>query len=700
MAGLAAVVVAVFLVRLGSARGRGSLDLLVYFFPTYLAYFGRLAQGEFLRWNPYQLCGLPWLGTLQAGFFYPPHVLYLLLPAHAALFCSTVLHALLAALGMAVLARRLDLHWTAAAAAGLAFVFHGVVIGTLRWPYLFEGTAWIPIGCAAVHRLVEASDRRAVGLLGMVIAMSWLAGSPQSTAFGLYAWGALVLALLAGRRPGLRTAVRTTVAFATAVALGTTAALVALLPSWELTRESVRATGALDVSNMFPFGWPRAWNLWPLVRPGGQAGLTLVGCTLVPFALAARRHRAVVGWCLVVGTLAFLFALGPLVQPTFVLYRMLPVLPWFRVPLRILVLTTLAAALLAAIGLDRLLRRLDLLVVRRRGRAPHWLAPAVGTLLAACTLYGIPRFPPSLPYDRSSEDTYHAREALYEALARAQGSGRVWTAADFTPRVATLFGVRSLNDYEPLWLQRQRAYMSFLFNGRSAQHWGGSLSAWSRDPAGVGKRAGLFNLAAVRWVVAPAVIGRPLVDALVGAGMTESTLAEAGNDVVLENTRAHPRAFVAYRTRERPPSDDWYLFAMANPAFDPLKLTMVDGKAPFSSGPHQPYGHPATIVVDEPEVVEIEATLTEPGLVVLADTFTNAWQATVDGRPAPILRANVLFRGVGVQTAGTHRVRFVYASRAVPLGALASLVGWTVLVGLAVTRRAPAGSAAPGSRGP
>jgi uncharacterized membrane protein YfhO len=44
---------------------------------------------------------------------------------------------------------------------------------------------------------------------------------------------------------------------------------------------------------------------------------------------------------------------------------------------------------------------------------------------------------------------------------------------------------------------------------------------------------------------------------------------------------------------------------------------------------------------------------------VLNDVWHPWWTATVDGQPADILKANVLFRAVEV-TPGRHRVRFEF----------------------------------------
>jgi len=57
------------------------------------------------------------------------------------------------------------------------------------------------------------------------------------------------------------------------------------------------------------------------------------------------------------------------------------------------------------------------------------------------------------------------------------------------------------------------------------------------------------------------------------------------------------------------------------------------------------------------EYVEIDASVTGRSLVVLADTFHPSWRAWVDGVPAPIVRANVMFRGVVIE-AGEHKIEF------------------------------------------
>ena len=407
--------------------------------------------------------------------------------------------------------------------------------------------------------------------------------------------------------------------------------------------------------------------------PGGTAGFTLLGWALAPFSLAARRHWPVVGWCLVLGGLTLLFAGGPR-YPTFALYRVLPLLAWFHDPQRILLLSGFAFALLVGIGADVLLGWVRAGESRRRaGRAPL-LSHALGALVVALSTLGIESWPGQLPYGAEQAREIHRQDAAFATLAGLQGDARIWVAANFVvpgfaPRLATLHGVRSFQDAEPLYLARQRDYLTFLFGGV------GSPLEWVRDMKQLVTRARLLDLASVRYVVVP--YGEGLADALQSIGMQPRAF-EAPGVRLLENPRAVPRAYVTYRTRPTLAQSPLVLPELVRPDFDPLEASYVEGTAPLPDDPTAPHGHPVTIVIDQPHVVEIEANCGAPGLVVLTDTFAVGWEATVDGSPAPVLATNHLFRGVPVP-AGRHRIRFVYRSRAVPAGAILSLAAWCLL---------------------
>ena len=90
----------------------------------------------------------------------------------------------------------------------------------------------------------------------------------------------------------------------------------------------------------------------------------------------------------------------------------------------------------------------------------------------------------------------------------------------------------------------------------------------------------------------------------------------------------------------------------------------------------------------EPERVRLKVIAPTDGFVLLRDTYYPGWHAYVDGKRAPLYRANFLFRCVPVP-AGEHDVLFRYRPRSFTIGAVISVSTLAVLavVGLAVARK-------------
>ena len=90
----------------------------------------------------------------------------------------------------------------------------------------------------------------------------------------------------------------------------------------------------------------------------------------------------------------------------------------------------------------------------------------------------------------------------------------------------------------------------------------------------------------------------------------------------------------------------------------------------------------ATIALHEAwNYLRIELASPQPGYLVLAYTYYPGWQASVDSRPAAILRANYAFMALPVE-AGEHQVILRYRPVSLALGALIS--GLSLLTVIAV----------------
>jgi uncharacterized membrane protein YfhO len=97
------------------------------------------------------------------------------------------------------------------------------------------------------------------------------------------------------------------------------------------------------------------------------------------------------------------------------------------------------------------------------------------------------------------------------------------------------------------------------------------------------------------------------------------------------------------------------------------------------------YAEGAWIVHRSPTRVTLEATASSEGFLVLGETWAPGWRAWVDGRPAPVLRANVIHRAVKLPP-GHHRVEFRYLPAAFRLGLYGTAAALAAVLTLAAAR--------------
>lgn len=255
-------------------------------------------------------------------------------------------------------------------------------------------------------------------------------------------------------------------------------------------------------------------------------------------------------------------------------------------------------------------------------------------------------------------------------------------------KVATREHLRVIEDFQPLHLARQAQYFTFLSEAASFPKrpdyvfLGGILHFEApSDVPPMATRRRLLDLAAVRWVVGATVGPKRAEFARFAAEARLQRIPSLGAAMpeMFENPFVLPRAFVTYRVLPAPPTDE-LLARIAEPVFDPLSTSYVEGDPGFHIGlPLR--GHALEFTVDDETEVTLQGTLEAPGLVVLADSYASGWHATVDGVPAPILPTNHLFRGVPV-AAGFHTVRFMYRPWTIPTGLTISAL--TAIAGLAL----------------
>lgn len=172
--------------------------------------------------------------------------------------------------------------------------------------------------------------------------------------------------------------------------------------------------------------------------------------------------------------------------------------------------------------------------------------------------------------------------------------------------------------------------------------------------------------------------------------------------IVVRNESSLPRVRIVHDAIHEPPvtKRDWSRWearlrgiAFPNPTWPDLRRRVVVEDTPAAAGAAaaEPAAAAAPaavegtrIVVDEPQRTIVEASLAQPGYLVLADTFHRDWHLVVrsDGgqpRPEPILRANGIHRACRLP-AGSHVLEFSYRSATFSRGVWITLIAWAIAV--------------------
>jgi hypothetical protein len=132
---------------------------------------------------------------------------------------------------------------------------------------------------------------------------------------------------------------------------------------------------------------------------------------------------------------------------------------------------------------------------------------------------------------------------------------------------------------------------------------------------------------------------------------------------------------------------------LAAPSFNPRQQVVLTEAIVGMTDPEIP---PLTQAIiqwehETPEQLSLRVTTDGAGWLVLADNWYPGWQATLAGRPVPILPANLFARAIPLPGPGTHQVVFSYRPPILWLGAIITLGGllvWGVLLRKAQTTTA------------
>lgn len=670
-----------------------------------------LRQGRLPLWMPCIDSGYPYQADPQSASFYPPALANLMLHLAAgsdrfslsALELESSLHVLLAALLMYGFLRGETRRRTSALAGALVFGFGGYLTG---YPVLqmaiVEAAAWLPLALWGARRLAEVGDARSVALAAAPLALSVLAGHPQTYTFIFYSVALYFLYRAWQSRLTWRAAIVRLVAVA---GLAVLLSAVQLLPSLEYARFSTRAELPYVQSAT---GFPLA-DVIQLIVSGVASHFNPLYVGLMPLALiglaigAARKPHA--PFWLSLGVIGLLLSFGGNLAVFDPFYWLMPGYRLFRDQERHALVVALALSVLTAYGADALLSSMPRRVRAWLQSEQRWLGVGVVLLVSAlaAVLYLswlIPSPDLQMVPNRTGLAVIVSAAALAVLSLRTAPPARRWLPLLLIAVVGFDLATanRAVNWSEPAdpfpalaAVEAIQADAGSDFRIHNEQRLPGHSPCMSQlEEVGgitpirlahydrfvqVVPRSVRWQLLNVRYLVTwrgglEDHHGRP-VDAarLLQEGEGENVI------YVYRLAQENARAWVVHQVDVLPDREAIYQ-ALAAPGFDPrLKAyTLVSIPVEPAAGSDH-----VSILDLEPNRLSIEAELSSPGLLVVSEVTYPGWTASVDGVEAPNVEVDGLLRGVALP-AGASRIEMTYRPSTLVVGA--ALSGLGVLIGL------------------
>ncbi len=703
-----------------SARGI-LIDVAYQMIPWRQAVRYAVRQGEWPLWDPFILCGDPLAGAAQPAPYYPISALSLLLPLALAFTFGAAAQLLVAALAAFLYLRDLGCRETAALFGSVGWAFSAFVAGWLEWP-LGAAVALVPLVVLAARRLVRQPGWRAALLLAGGLALTVLAGHPESVVHVVAVGAALGLAeaAVAPRRRWGAIAAWTAAAGGLALAL----CAVYLLPVVEvllqsaewLSRHTAEATAALTSAAPAAAAWrhlaasvlpsmaatPRPGAAPPLVQPlfSAYAGSALLGPALYGLVRGPWRGRFVLAALGLGGLCA-----GARMPCLFPLFGHLPLFST-SINERLVFTATFATAVLAALGVEAWLRSVE----ESRAAATRGFAAAcaVAALVFAA---GVALFLPL-----ASEAGFPARAidlwavwSLVPLLAVALVAGlaalpRValarrnfgWAAAAllavlvvertaemgayyptlppraFFPRVAPLDALPA--DAEEPWRAVGLGYQ-LLPNHGSLYEVEDPRAYQAIHNRRFAELLPLWVAPSPRWYLAVEDLTRPFLRLMnVRYALTARSrdvpgwrlLASGRGSRLWEDPRALPRAFVPRQVR---------LGVGSYMEVEEMKAETNFGRRAWivppggGDGPprEEPNGRGWVVASRHGLGLELTARMKQPGWAVISETAWTGWRARLDGREVPLGIADHAFLALEIPE-GWHQAELFYRPRSFEVG--------------------------------
>ncbi|HUL02686.1 MAG TPA: YfhO family protein [Gemmatimonadales bacterium] len=261
-----------------------------------------------------------------------------------------------------------------------------------------------------------------------------------------------------------------------------------------------------------------------------------------------------------------------------------------------------------------------------------------------------------------------------------------------------LYRVLSLNEYHGLenYFMAHRIRTVLGYHGNELNRYD-ELLGGKNEWRNIGN-LNILRLLAVRYVIVDRPVGDTTVLVPVGSGPL--TTLDGQTAYVYRVKAADPYAYLVRQALQL--GDGQTIPVILNGRFDPRRLMIVppgEG-AGETTLPTMPDSETTPVAVREARPgafrFELDHPTGAPCYLFVSENYYPAWHATVDGKAAPVLRAQYSLLAVPLP-AGAHAVELRFSSpayaqgKAITLGALALLIGIVAVDAVQRRRQTPGG---------
>lgn len=646
-----------------------------------------LREGRFALWNPFSYCGNPIFANIEASLFHPFVLASAFISSHTSLDSlpvllewSVALQVWFAGIAAYYLFLELGAGMPAAWAGAVMFQTGGFFASQVEHIPAMMAAAWMPLAWLSLMKLRENFHSGWLAALGAALGMSVLGGFPATT-LAVFVSTALLAVLLAT----LKLSRARVIAYAACgCVLGIALAAIQFIPTTQLTEHSVAkfragwlgAGGGLYWGSLVTLISPNHYNIFDMSRfkgPGDPTFLylysSIAGLSLAIIALAVLRNRRV-ALLAVMALFGLVWMLGDKTPLWRSIYPLLPekvrigIHPEYTYCMFGLSLAGLAAMGLESIRMAPLVRWAIAIVIATdlflvgSGRPMNLASAGKDAGLTRNSFDGNTTLLPDLR-------SYINRDFPPTRIDTVDAS-LAWSWGAPLTRIPTAGGISPLAPADVIQLRL------FLHDGF---RWGWYYPVEKFDSP-------VLDLMNVKYLMAGTANAAERLRAL---PRFRHVATLPGNEL-FENLTVMPRFFLVHEVQPVRSLEE-ATEVIRRGEIDFRKTALVDQPITLPTGGNPEAVENVEVVNYQPASLELSISAASPSLLVMSESYYPGWKAWLDGKPAPIHRADIAFRGVAVP-AGKHHLRMQFRPVILPVSAAISLSAAIFLVILAASGRA------------